>query len=80
MLKTQPSNGIHVLNSGINNIYRTAPILKEEVEDAVRSLKGGKAAGVDNIPAELLNLQDQSSLECCDSYLPEDMGYQKVAK
>ena len=30
------------------------PILREEVETAIRSLKCGKAAGVDNIPAELL--------------------------
>eukprot|EP00745_Piridium_sociabile_P015102 TRINITY_DN22265_c0_g1_i4.p2 TRINITY_DN22265_c0_g1~~TRINITY_DN22265_c0_g1_i4.p2 ORF type:complete len:167 (-),score=43.02 TRINITY_DN22265_c0_g1_i4:628-1128(-) len=30
------------------------PILEEEVEEAVRSLKGDKSPGVDNIPAELL--------------------------
>ena len=30
------------------------PILKEEVEQAVKSLKGGKSPGPDNIPAELL--------------------------
>ena len=30
------------------------PILREEVEAAVKSLKKGKSAGVDNIPAELL--------------------------
>ena len=30
------------------------PILREEVEVAVKSLKKGKSAGVDNIPAELL--------------------------
>ena len=30
------------------------PILREEVEAAIRSLKKGKAAGVDNIPAELI--------------------------
>lgn len=30
------------------------PIFKEEVEAAVRSLKSGKAAGIDNIPAELI--------------------------
>ena len=29
-------------------------ILREEVEAAVKSLKKGKSAGVDNIPAELL--------------------------
>ena len=30
------------------------PILREEVEAAVKSLKKGKSAGVDNISAELL--------------------------
>ena len=30
------------------------PILRKEVEAAVRSLKKGKSAGVDNIPAELV--------------------------
>ena len=30
------------------------PILREEVEAAIRSLKNDKAAGVDNIPAELI--------------------------
>ena len=30
------------------------PILRKEVEDAVQALKKGKSAGVDNIPAELV--------------------------
>jgi hypothetical protein len=30
------------------------PVLKEEVEEAIRSLKTGKSPGVDNIPGELL--------------------------
>lgn len=34
--------------------YDNFPILKEEVEVAVRSLKSGNAAGVDNISAELI--------------------------
>ena len=29
-------------------------VLEEEVEEAVRSLKGGKSPGIDNIPAELI--------------------------
>ena len=30
------------------------PILREEVEAAVKTLKKGKSAGVDNIPAEIV--------------------------
>lgn len=30
------------------------PILQEEIENAVRSLKIGKQDGVDNVPAELI--------------------------
>ena len=30
------------------------PVMSEEVEEAVRSLKAGKSEGVDNIPCELL--------------------------
>ena len=32
-----------------------SPILKEEAESAIRALKNGKAAGVDNIAAEISN-------------------------
>ena len=31
------------------------PILRREVEAAIQSLKKGKSAGVDNIPAELVH-------------------------
>ena len=30
------------------------PVLRQEVEEAVQSLKAGKSPGVDNIPSELL--------------------------
>ena len=38
-----------------------APILKEEVEKAVavRMLKNEKSPGVNNIPAEVLSMEDQ---------------------
>ena len=41
---------LHVLPPTNNESY---PILREEVEAAVKSLKKGKSAGVDNIPSEL---------------------------
>ena len=31
------------------------PVLRDEAEEAVRSLKAGMSPGVDNIPSELLN-------------------------
>ena len=39
------------------------PILQEEVEAAVKSLKPGKSAGVDNIPAELLQAGGETMID-----------------
>ena len=39
------------------------PILREEVEAAVKSLKPGKIAGVDNIPAELLQAGGETMID-----------------
>ena len=39
------------------------PILREEVETAVASLKKGKSAGVDNIPAELVQAGGETMID-----------------
>ena len=39
------------------------PILREEVEIAVASLKKGKSAGVDNIPAELVQAGEETTID-----------------
>ena len=39
------------------------PILREEVEIAVASLKRGKSAGVDNIPAELVQAGGETMID-----------------
>ena len=39
------------------------PILREEVEIAVASLKKGKSAGVDNIPAELVHADGETTID-----------------
>ena len=39
------------------------PILREEVEAAVKSFKPGKSAGVDNIPAELLQVGGETMID-----------------
>lgn len=41
-----------MLNTRPSTINGNHPILSEELEAAVRALKKGKSAGVDNIPAE----------------------------
>ena len=39
------------------------PILREEVEIAVASLKKGKSSGVDNIPAELVQAGGETMID-----------------
>ena len=39
------------------------PILREEVESAIASLKKGKSAGVDNIPAELVRAGGEAMID-----------------
>ena len=39
------------------------PILREEVESAIKSLKCGKSAGVDNVPAELLKHGGEATID-----------------
>ena len=39
------------------------PILRQEVESAIKTLKCGKAAGVDNVPAELITQGSQPVVE-----------------
>ena len=45
---------VHLIHHPLGNNYVTYTILQEEVEAAVKALKKGKAAGVDDIPAELV--------------------------
>ena len=39
------------------------PILRQEVESAIKTLKCGKAAGVDNVPAELITHSGQPAVD-----------------
>ena len=43
-----------------NDIY---PILREEAETAVKSLKKGKSAGVNNIPSELVQAGGEAKID-----------------
>ena len=51
------------------------PILREEVEAAVKAPKMGKSAGVDNIPAELV----QAGGEAMIDILQQDLDDRRIA-
>ena len=48
-------NDIKKLNTSLTTDIDNFPVLREEVEEAVKFLEKGKAAGIDNIPAELVH-------------------------
>lgn len=52
--KLNPDTSILVNGINTNREAGEAPILEEEIEEAIRALKRGKAPGVDNIQGELL--------------------------
>ena len=57
------------------------PILKEEVGEAVWSLKLAKSPGVDNIPSELVKKWRQRSCHrSLTALMSADLGTGKVAK
>ena len=56
------------------------PILKEEVEAAVRSLKLRESPGVDDVPSELVKKWRRSSCQGPISSVPADLGTEKVAQ
>ena len=54
LYKNKVNGDPSVLNCPQTDTEDDHPILRREVEAAVQSLKKGKSAGVDNIPAELV--------------------------
>ena len=50
-------------NMSRTNGGRGIPIIRQEVESAITKLKCGKAAGVDNVPAELITHGGQPVVE-----------------
>ena len=53
------------------------PILRREVEAAVQSMKKGKSAGVDNIPAELVQVGGEDVI--ADLNLQQDLADRRMA-
>ena len=55
------------------------PILREEVEAAVKSLRKGKSAGIDNIPAELVSSWGRSLDYHTYNNLQQDLADRRMA-
>ena len=51
------------------------PIIREEVEAAVKSLKPGKSSGVDNIPAEQIQAEGETMIDA----LQDDLADRRMA-
>ena len=58
----KPNGDQSVLNCPKTDTENDHPILHREVEAAVQSLKKGKSAGVDNIPAELVQAGGEDAI------------------
>ena len=54
---------IKKLNTSLTTDTDNFPVLREEVEEAVKFLKKGKAAGIDNIPAELVHAGSKDMID-----------------
>ena len=55
------------------------PILRREVEAAVQSLKKGKSAGVDNIPAELVQAGGEDVITALTTICKQDLADRRMA-
>ena len=55
----------------VNEDERGPGILKEEIEEAIKSLKDNKAAGVDGIPAEFLKALARKGNEGAGRAMPK---------
>ena len=57
------TGGIKKLNISLTTDTHHFPVLREEVEEAVKLMKKGKAAGSDNIPAELVHAGEKALID-----------------
>ena len=60
-LQLHPDDSLLQSNQTPTQAVESLPVLREEVEEAVRSLKTGKSSGVNNIPSELLKNGGQAT-------------------
>ena len=68
-----------VLNCTHTHTEDDHPILRREVEAAVQSLRKGKSAGVDNIPAELCPSRWRGCNHCSHDNLQQDLADRSMA-
>ena len=68
--RPEPSNSPN-LTEGPELTIRTGNITKSEIRDALKSLKNGKAAGPDNIPAEACKAGGDISVNVLHGFLNE---------
>ena len=57
------TGNIKKLNGSLTTDTDNFPVLREEVEEAVKFLKKGKAAVIDNIPAELVHVGGKAMID-----------------
>ena len=55
-------------------------MLREEVEEAVRSLKAGKSSRVDNVPSELFKNVGEATTTALTALCQKDLGDEGMAK
>ena len=53
-LQLHPDDSLLQSNQTPTQAVESLPVLREEVEEAVRNLRAGRSPGVDNIPSDLL--------------------------
>ena len=68
-----------VLNCTQTDTEDDHPILRKEVEAAVQSLKKGKTAGVDNIPAELVQAGGEDVNNVLTTICKKDLADRRIA-
>ena len=79
--KLHPHSSLLQSNQTATKEAESLPALREEVEEALRSLKAGKSTGVDNNPSELLkNGCERGNNNTPDSDMQEDTGDEGMAE
>ena len=66
-------------NTREENEEQPLPILKEEVINAIRTLKNGKSPGIDNVPGELIKGGGETYIRYTYQAISENLVYKPMA-